>query len=133
MEKINGSSLTSPYQVIDKAEKGISVQLFDALVDESGYKKADIAAFIGLDVRTVSNYKRTSRAFKKTDAEHLLKLKELFEKGKETFGSMEEFSRWLDKPSYGLGGRIPKKLLNYISGIDLVNRELIRIDYGDFS
>lgn len=126
-------NFNNPYLVIDKAEKGVPLQIFDTLVDESGFNKATIAEFIGIDVRTVSNYKKSNRSFKKTDAEHLIKLKELFEKGRDVFGDMGEFSRWLSKPSYGLGKRIPKQLLNYISGIDLVSRELSRIEYGDFS
>ena len=126
-------NFNNPYQVIYKAEKGVPLQIFDTLVDESGFNKATIAEFIGFDVRTISNYRKDNRTFKKTDAEHLIKLKELFEKGREVFGDMGEFSRWLSKPSYGLGKRIPKQLLNYISGIDLVSRELSRIEYGDFS
>lgn len=133
IEDLEKSLSNSPYHLIDQAEKGISVRLFDNIVQESGYRKADIAEFIGLDVRTVSNYKIQNKDFSKTDAEHLLKLKELFDKGKEVFGSMKEFSRWLSKPAYGLGNRIPEKLLHYISGIELIKRELIRIEYGDFS
>lgn len=123
----------NPYLVIDEAEKGVSLQLFDDLVNDSGYNRAAIAEFIGIDARTVSNYKKVSRNFKKTDAEHLLKLKKLFGRGKEVFGDAVEFNRWLSRPSYGLGGRIPEQLLKYISGIDLVDRELVRIEYGDFS
>lgn len=123
----------NPYKVIDTAERGISINIFDKLSSQSGYSKAALAGFIGMDVRTISNYKHKKKDFKKTDAEHLLKLKELFDRGKEVFGSNEEFTRWLGKPSYGLEGRIPEKLLNYISGIELVGRELTRIEYGDFS
>ncbi len=123
----------NPYQVIDTAEKGIPIKMFDKLVSQSGYSKAALADFIGLDVRTISNYKNKNKDFKKTDAEHLLKLKDLFDKGTEVFGNNQEFASWLSKPSYGLEGRIPEKLLNYISGIELVSRELIRIEYGDFS
>ena len=126
-------NFNNPYLVIDMAERGVPLQVFDTLVDESGFNKATIAEFLGIDVRTVSNYRKDNRSFKKTDAEHLIKLKELFEKGRGVFGDMGEFSRWLSKPSYGLGKRIPKQLLNYISGIDLVSRELSRIEYGDFS
>jgi putative toxin-antitoxin system antitoxin component (TIGR02293 family) len=128
MENVN-----NPYFVIDEAEKGVPLQVFEALVDESGYNKASIAGFIGIDVRTVANYKKANRSFVKTDAEHLIKLKELFGYGKEVFGNQEEFNRWLRKPAHGLGGRIPEQLLNYISGIELVSRELTRIEYGDFS
>ncbi|WKN43980.1 MbcA/ParS/Xre antitoxin family protein [Tunicatimonas pelagia] len=63
----------------------------------------------------------------------MLKLKDLFEKGRDVFGTSKEFTRWLSKPSYGLEGRIPEKLLYYVSGIELIQRELIRIEYGDFS
>ena len=126
-------NLNSPYIVIDEAEKGVALHVFDELVNKSGYSRATIAELIGMDVRTVSNYKKTGRNFKRTDAEHLIKLEKLFKKGQEIFGDAAEFSRWLSKPSYGLGGRIPEQLLKYISGIDLVNRELIRIEYGDFS
>src|SRR5690554_5286242 len=101
----------NPYLVIDEAEKGVSLHLFDDVVSESGYSRATIAELIGIDVRTVSNYRKMSRNFKKTDAEHLIKLKELFGRGKEVFGDTAEFSRWLSKPSYGLGGRIPEQLL----------------------
>ena len=128
MEKVR-----NPYIVIDKAEQGVPLQAFESLVEESGYNKASIAEFIGMDVRTVANYKKANRSFKKTDAEHLLKLKELFAFGREVFGDKDEFQRWLSKPSHGLGGRIPEQLLNYISGIELVSRELSRIEYGDFS
>ncbi len=123
----------NPYRVIDAAEEGIPIQFFDALVDESGYSKAATSALIGLDARKLNSFKRLNKNFTKTQAEHLIKLKELFSKGIEVFGSSEEFNRWLSKPSYGLGSRIPEKLLHYISGIDLIERELIRIEYGDFS
>lgn len=48
-------NLTNPFTVIDEAEKGVSLKFFDVLVDESGYNKASIADFIGIDVRTVAN------------------------------------------------------------------------------
>lgn len=123
----------NPYQVIDSAEKGVAVSLFEKLVQQTGYSKAAMASFIGIDVRTISNYKNQNKQLTKTDAEHLLKLSELFEKGKEVFVSTEEFVRWLGKPAYGLENRIPENLLHYISGIEIVSRELTRIEYGDFS
>ena len=123
----------NPFQLTDTAEKGVSVSLFEPLVQQSGYSKAAIADFIRIDVRTISNYKNKNKHLTKTDAEHLLKLSDLFEKGNEVFGSTEEFVRWLGKLAYGLDNRTPEKLLRYISGIELIARELIRIEYGDFS
>jgi hypothetical protein len=51
--------LSNPYLIIDEAEKELSLHLFDDLVNESGYSRAAIAELIGMDVRTVSNYKKT--------------------------------------------------------------------------
>ena len=111
----------NPFQLTDTAEKGVSVSLFEPLVQQSGYSKAAIADFIRIDVRTISNYK--NKHLTKTDAEHLLKLSDLFEKGNEVFGTTEEFVPWLGKPAYGLDNRTPERLLHYISGIELINRE----------
>ena len=40
---------TSPFVVIDEAEKGVALHVFDELVNKSGYSRATIAALIGMD------------------------------------------------------------------------------------
>jgi len=59
-----------------------------------------------------------------------LKCMNLLIKGTEVFGEIDAFTRWLKKPAYGLGDKVPLDLLNTITGIDLVVEELIRIEFG---
>jgi putative toxin-antitoxin system antitoxin component (TIGR02293 family) len=60
-------------------------------------------------------------------------MKALFEHGTDVFGSVESFRRWLDKPAYGLDNQVPFALLHTSGGMDLIQDELIRIEYGDLA
>ena len=63
----------------------------------------------------------------------MLKLFSLFKKGEIVFGNSDEFQKWIEKPAYGLGYKIPKELMQTPAGIDLIMDELIRIEYGDLA
>jgi putative toxin-antitoxin system antitoxin component (TIGR02293 family) len=120
-------------QLLYAADRGIPVYTFDAVVEESGYNKEEMAKFLGINVRTIQNKRKEGGEIVKKDAEHLLRLQELFRKGNEVFGGKNEFRQWLEKPAFGLDNRMPRSLIEFISGIDLVQRELTKIEYGDFS
>jgi uncharacterized protein (DUF2384 family) len=45
-------------------------------------------------------------------------------------GDLETFNQWTKKTAYGLGDKIPKKLMQTLEGLQLVEDELIRIAYG---
>jgi len=62
-----------------------------------------------------------------------LKLIVLYRKGVEVFSSITNFNKWLHKPSFGLGKKIPYSLMNTTTGIDLIFEELVRIEYGDLA
>ena len=66
-------------------------------------------------------------------SEKLLKSFALFDKGTSLFGSAEGFHEWLNLPAYGLGNQIPFELMDTITGISLIEEELIRIEYGDLA
>ena len=65
--------------------------------------------------------------------ELMLKILSLFKKGEKIFGNAEEFQKWIERPAYGLGFKVPKELMQTTAGIDLVMDELIRIEYGDLA
>lgn len=57
---------------------------------------------------------------------------ELIREGIETFETEDEFFDWLIKPSFGLFGKTPLSLI--VAGEkEEVQKELIRIQYGDLS
>jgi len=49
------------------------------------------------------------------------------------FGSAEAFHDWLHVSAYGLGNQVPVEMMDTITGIGLIEEELIRIAYGDLA
>ena len=80
--------------------------------------------------KTLSKYKTENLNLPARITEIVIKLRELYKKGIELFGSPENFKKWLDEPSFGLGNNIPLKFLNTTTGIDLIYEELVRIEFG---
>lgn len=80
--------------------------------------------------KTLSSYKEKGKYFPKRSVENSIKLKELYHKGINIFGSRETFNKWLSTESYGLNNIVPLTILGYITGIDLIYEELIRIEFG---
>jgi putative toxin-antitoxin system antitoxin component (TIGR02293 family) len=80
--------------------------------------------------KTLHSYRNSIKDLPVRIYEHILKLEGLYKKGVEIFESSEHFNIWLKSESYGLGNVKPIKLINSITGIDLVYEELVRIEYG---
>ena len=54
----------------------------------------------------------------------------MFRKGIRVFGNKESFIRWINKPAYGIGEIVPFEIINTSTGIDLIEDELSRIEFG---
>lgn len=67
---------------------------------------------------------------RKTVQEDSSRLKALLRHGEAIFGSIAVFRDWLNSPAYGLGNQIPYSLLKVAGGIDLIDDELCRIEFG---
>lgn len=80
--------------------------------------------------KTLSRYRSEDVKLPAAVIELSLKIKDMYNLGKEIFGTNEELNKWLNEKSYGLNNTVPAKLLNTSSGIDLVHEELTRIAYG---
>lgn len=89
----------------------------------------DVARLLNISDRTLRTYIKESKTLDIGISEHLLQLFELFDKGAEVFGDMDQFRKWLAVYNIGLG-EAPIGLLDSIIGIECVMDELIRIAYG---
>ena len=124
---------TNQTALVFAALKGVPAALFFELADLTGYRREQLANVFDTSLKTFQRYDREQRRLKPQDSERLLKLKALFEHGTEVFDSAESFRRWLDKPAYGLGGQMPFDRLHTSGGMDLIQDELVRIEYGDLA
>lgn len=127
-------SIKSDFQIVFSSKKGVDVDIFYDIVELSGFSKSFLAEKIfDISFKTVQRYKKENKTLNPRDSETALKLMQIFSKGIEIFGSNISFVRWLEKPSIGLGDVLPISLLNTITGIDLIEEELIRIEFGAFA
>jgi putative toxin-antitoxin system antitoxin component (TIGR02293 family) len=134
-------------KVLKKYEKkyGNSISLFmsskEGLDPQAAFDLLEVTLFPGqmiesilyITVKTLTNYKRKRTQLNPAISEKILSIFALYEAGITIFGSVEEFNKWMSTPAYGLGNQRPVDLLNTMTGINLINEELTRIEYGDLS
>jgi len=120
---------TSPKAKHDAIKKGLEPKAIRDLITISGITQTDAAHILDLTEPTLRKYIKTGKELNTGLSEHLIQLFELFDKGMDTFGSLEEFKNWLPHQNIGINA-VPMDLLDTLTGINMVKSELIRIDYG---
>ena len=103
------------------------------MISVSNYDKDFAADLLDVSYKTVARYQKEKKKLSPLQSEYILKTIVLFNKGNQVFGDKEGFNRWLDKPSFGLGNRIPRTFITTVGGINFVIEELNRIAHGDLS
>lgn len=120
---------TSPKAKHDAIKKGLEPKAIQDLINISGITQTDAAHILDLTEPTLRKYIKTGKELNTGLSEHLIQLFELFDKGMDTFGSLEEFKNWLPHHNIGINA-VPMDLLDTLTGINIIKSELIRIDYG---
>lgn len=125
------SAIKSDLSIVKSSNNGIDASIFFELVEISGINRNLLAEEIfDVSVKTMQRYKKENKKLNPRNSEIALKLLNLVEKGIQIFGTMKSFLAWLSKPAFGLGEKVPISIMNTITGIDLIEEELIRIEYG---
>lgn len=125
------SSINSDLSIVKSANLGVNSVIFSELVEISGINRNFLAEEVfDVSLKTMLRYQKEKKKLNPRNSEIALKLLNLFNKGIDIFGTMNSFMSWLNKQAYGLGGQIPIKLMNTNTGIDLIEEELIRIEFG---
>jgi len=120
---------TSPKAKHEAIKKGLEPKAIQDLIDIPGITQTDAAHILDLTEPTLRKYIKTGKELNTGLSEHLIQLFELFDKGMDTFGSLEEFKNWLPHQNIGINA-VPIDLLDTLTGINIIKSELIRIDYG---
>lgn len=115
------------------AQKGLPAVKAHTISQSLGLDLNQMANLLGITTKTFRHYQQEDKVLDAPKSEQLLKLAQVAELGQEVFGDAESFNRWLQKPAYGLGGKLPVELFSTGGGIDLVADELTRIAYGDLA
>jgi putative toxin-antitoxin system antitoxin component (TIGR02293 family) len=117
---------------IELIRTGISKKSLDHLIHLIGYSLSEIAEIIHVSDRNLRRYAANEK-LNTEQSERLVEIARLYSKGEEVFGSMDAFKEWMSADILALGNQKPKSLLDTSLGIDLLMKELGRIEYGVFS
>ena len=115
------------------SKKGLDPKAALDFLSVSGFSYQEFQDTFKTTVKTIQNYVVQNISLDAALSEKLLKSFALYYKGIELFGSPKAFHNWLNTSAYGLGNQIPYELLDTITGINLIEEELIRIEYGDLA
>lgn len=125
--------LDNEEQSIVSEPQEVYATAFNDMVEVASYDKDYAADLLDISYKTVTRYQKEKKKLSPLQSEYVLKTIALFNKGNKVFGNEESFNRWLDKPAFGLGNKIPRKLVTTVGGINYVIDELNRIAHGDLA
>lgn len=115
------------------SRKGLKPDAVFDFISVSGFPGIQVERLLNKSIKTFQNYKESNTTLDPAISEKLLKLFNLYNKGVMIFGNVEEFNKWMAAPAFGLGNQVPEDLLDTITGIQLIQEELTRIEFGDLA
>ena len=124
---------TNDINLLMRSKQGLNAKAALDFISLSGFTQDEFQETFKTTVKTIQNHVTKDLTLDAALSEKLLKSFALFDKGAEVFGSADTFHRWLNKPAYGLGNQVPFTLMDTITGIQLIEEELIRIEFGDLA
>jgi putative toxin-antitoxin system antitoxin component (TIGR02293 family) len=119
--------------LLTNSKKGLNANAALDFLSLSGFTQDEFQETFKTTVKTIQNHVTRDLTLDAAISEKLLKSFALFDKGVKIFGSANSFHQWLDTPAYGLGNQLPFDLMDTITGIRLIEEELIRIEFGDLA
>jgi len=113
--------------------EGLPVMTLPALADELNVERKVLAKVVGISDRTLSRRLANGLRLSAEESDRTVRLARVFALAKDTLGSSEKASRWLQKANLALAGQVPLHLLDTDSGVREVETILNRIEYGLYS
>lgn len=116
-------------QLIKASREGITKEIFTQIVKSTGLTLGSFAQMARVTARTLQRKKPGERISPEA-SERAIIIGKLYFKGYAVFGDKSKFHAWMDREQFSLGRKKPVDLLDTITGISLVEDELVRIEYG---
>lgn len=116
-------------KLIDRIREGVKKSDWKQLIQYTDSTEKEFEHILPSSISSMQ--KKT--VYGKETSERIYELARLFGLGYEVFDSKEDFKRWLMTPSKTLGNKIPFELLDSSFGFEMVENEIIRIQYNVYS
>lgn len=138
---LGGSALDAPFSTPLEAHEAIQrgfpsrtlltfVRTFPTIGREDAIDKV-----VGVSKRTLQRHEKAgaTERLSREQSGRLFRAAEIMARAVDAFGSVEAASRFLEEPAMALDGRRPLDLLSTPAGAEMVERHLVRIDYGVYT
>lgn len=127
-----GRSIRSFGDLALAIEEGLPSKAMHALVKSSATTAKEISESVRIPERTLMRMKQRER-LTSDESDKIYRLAYIVAFAQKAFGSREKAHSWLRRDNRALGSRKPLAVLRTEPGLRQVERELGRIEYGDFS
>ncbi|MCD4693667.1 MAG: DUF2384 domain-containing protein [Calditrichales bacterium] len=125
------SKRTGSVRVLKKLEDGISVTTIKNIAKYLDISVNELMVYLRISASTWHRRQKLGKLdFNLSDK--VLQVSQLLEYSETVFGNREKVRSWFRMPSIVFENKRPIELLGRLSGINLVNEELIRIENGIF-
>jgi putative toxin-antitoxin system antitoxin component (TIGR02293 family) len=126
---ILGLKLRGGEEIIRRVRAGLSAGTCKRVIKAYEVSQDDFAHVIHVNKKTIQR-QAAKGVFTVEISDRLLRLADVFARASEVFEDKNEARTWMHEESKALGGVTPWSLLDTSAGIDLVIRELGRIEHG---
>jgi len=116
-------------KLIEASREGITKKDYSKIVKSTGLTLELFALMTHITARTLQR-KKPEEKLSPEASERAILIGKLYFTGQEVFGKKEKFQSWMNRENISLNQKKPKELLDTITGIGLVQDELLRIEYG---
>ncbi len=116
-------------ELIARIREGVKKIDWKQLIQYTGSTEKEFEHILPASISSMQ--KKT--VYSKETSERIYELARLFGLGYDVFDSKEDFKQWLMTPSKTLGNKIPFELLDSSFGFEMVENEIVRIQYNVYS
>lgn len=116
-------------ELIGRIREGVKKTDWKQLIQYTGSTEKEFEHILPASISSMQK----NTVYNKETSERIYELARLFGLGYEVFDSKEDFKKWLMTPSRTLGNRIPFELLDSSFGFEMVENEIVRIQYNVYS
>jgi putative toxin-antitoxin system antitoxin component (TIGR02293 family) len=110
--------------------KDFTFSEFKKIADKAPLNQGEWAAILHISERTLQRYAKNNSTFAPMNAERALQIAKVFDQGKITFGSTDNFYKWLKGNPIMLESDLSFESLTTAQGIQMILTQLGRIQHG---
>ncbi|MCO5278621.1 MAG: DUF2384 domain-containing protein [Saprospiraceae bacterium] len=116
-------------ELINRIRQGVKKSDWKDLIQNIGAKEKEFEFILPTSISSMQK----KEIYSQETSERIYEISRLFGLGYEVFDSQDQFKQWLVTPSKALGNKTPFELLDSSFGFEVVENEIVRIQYNVYS